>query len=65
MKTQYEKLARLLTRRKGVTAWEISQEVGTTCPHKRLADMKTRGWLITRREVPGQKSGRYFGVAHA
>ena len=59
--TQHQKLSKLLQRKNGVTAFEISQQVGTVCPHKRLSDLKEMGWTILRQEVEGQKYGRYFG----
>lgn len=61
--TQHQKLGKLLQRKRGVTAFEIIQLIGTVCPHKRLSELKEAGWTILRQEVPGQKYGRYFGVA--
>lgn len=61
--TQYQALGKLLTRRKGVTAWEIIQLVGTVCPHKRMSDLKASGWTITKQPVAGQTYHRYFGQA--
>lgn len=60
--TQYQALSKLLTRRKGVTAWEIIQIVGTVCPHKRLSDLKANGWTITKQPVAGKTYHRYFGT---
>lgn len=60
--TQHEKLGKLLKRKRGVTALEIIQLVGTVCPHKRLSDLKDMGWTILRQPIEGQKYGRYFGV---
>jgi hypothetical protein len=60
--TQHQALGKLLTRRKGVTAWEIIQLVGTVCPHKRLSDLKASGWTITKQPVAGQTYHRYFGT---
>jgi hypothetical protein len=59
--TQYDKLARLLTRKKGATAMEIVEAVGTVAPHKRLSEMKGKGWAIWREQVPGKSYGRYYG----
>lgn len=61
--TQYQRLAKLLTRKHGCTALEIIVAVGSVCPHKRLSDMKERGWTILRQEIEGQRHGRYFGIA--
>jgi hypothetical protein len=59
--TQYKKLAQLLRRQRGATAMEIVREVGTVCPHKRMSELKDRGWVIWRVEVQGKNYGRYFG----
>lgn len=62
MKTsQYQRLEKLLTRKSGATAMEIVSALGTVCPHKRLSEMKERGWHITRQQVNGKTYGRYFG----
>lgn len=60
--TQCDRLAKMLTRKRGCTALEIIVTVGTVCPHKRLSDLKEKGWLITRKKESGEKHGRYFGV---
>lgn len=62
MKKQ-EILKRLLTRKRGVTSFEIATLMGTVCPHRRMTDLKEQGWTILRKEIDGQKHGRYFGVA--
>jgi hypothetical protein len=59
--TQFQKLSKLLLRRKGVTAWEIVQIVGTVCPHKRLSELKAAGWTITKQLVAGENFHKYFG----
>jgi hypothetical protein len=64
-KTQYERLSRLLTRKSGATAMDIVEAVGTVCPHKRLSELKERGWHITREQVPGKSYGVYRGTAPA
>lgn len=61
--TQCSILERLLRRKSGVTSLEIIQKCGTVAPHRRLADLKDRGWHITRKQVPGRSYGVYFGVA--
>ena len=63
MKTQCERLGKLLMRKRGVTPMEIIELVGTVCPHKRLADLKAEGWKITKSKVVGKNYHRYFGVA--
>jgi hypothetical protein len=62
---QLEILERLLTRKRGATAMEIATQVGTVSPHKRLSELKARGWRIWREAIPGRNYGRYFGRAPA
>lgn len=59
-RTQHDRLAALLKR--GTTSMEMIRVAGTVSPHSRLAEMKARGWVITRRQVAGKTYGRYFGV---
>lgn len=61
--TQQQRLARLLSRKCGTTAMEIIDLVGSVCPHKRMSDLKARGWTITKKRVPGKSYHRYFGTA--
>ena len=61
--TQPQALSKLLTRRNGVTAMEIIHIVGTVCPHKRMSELKARGWTITKKQVAGKTYHRYFGQA--
>jgi hypothetical protein len=61
--TQYLKIARLLTRKSGCTAMEITTVAGTVSAHSRLSELKRRGWTITRKPISGRKYGQYFGVA--
>lgn len=61
MTTQCAILEKLLRRKRGVTSLEIIQQCGTVAPHRRLADLKERGWRITRKQIPGKSYGRYFG----
>lgn len=60
--TQHQKLGKLLLRKRGVTALEIVQLVGTVSPHRRLTDLKEQGWTIVKKEVPGTNYHRYFGI---
>ena len=61
--TQYTKIARLLQRKCGATAMEITAMAGTVSAHSRLSELKRKGWLITRKPIDGKNYGRYFGVA--
>ena len=42
MKTQYDRIAKLLTRKEGCTSVDIVN-IGSVCPHKRLSVLKQRG----------------------
>ena len=59
---QLSRLELLLIRRKGCTGMEISREAGTTSPHRRLTDLKQRGWTIVRKPVKGENYGTYHGI---
>lgn len=59
--TQYQRLGKLLTRKTGATAMEIVSTVGTVCPHKRMSELKDKGWTITKKPVTGANYHRYFG----
>jgi hypothetical protein len=59
MLTQHQKLARLLTRKAGCTSVEICQALPSVSPHRRLSDMKDKGWVILKKR--GGKLITYFG----
>jgi hypothetical protein len=59
--TQCQKLERLLQRKSGTTSLEIIQKCGTVAPHRRLADLKDRGWTIWREAIAGRSYGVYRG----
>ena len=65
MKTQYDRIARLLTRRRGATAMEVSQEAGTVSAHSRFSEMRRKGWTITRKPLQGKNYGTYHGMPPA
>lgn len=60
--TQPARLERLLLRKTGVTAMEIVEKCQSTAPHKRMSELRARGWSIHRKPVQGKNYGRYFGV---
>lgn len=60
--TQYYRLAKILTRKRGATSMDIATQARTVSPHSRLAELKARGWRIWREAVPGKNYGRYFGT---
>lgn len=61
--TQYEAIARLLRRKSGATAMDMVAAAGTVCPHKRMQELRKKGWYIWREKIAGQVYGRYFGIA--
>lgn len=61
--TQYQRIGRLLTRKRGCTAMEMTAAAGTVSCHSRMAEMKRHGWTIWREAIPGRNYGRYFGKA--
>ena len=60
--SQYDRIARLLTRKSGCTAMEITTVAGTVSAHSRLSELKGRGWIIWREKIKGRAYGRYFGA---
>ena len=62
---QLTRLCKLLTRSKGCTSMEIITECQTTAPHRRLMDLKQRGWAIYSKPVEGRNFLRYFGMPPA
>lgn len=61
--TQYSRIARLLTRRRGCTSMDIISAVGTVSPHSRISEMKRAGWDVRKVKVPGRSFHRYYGTA--
>lgn len=49
MRTQYDKLANLLTRPGGCTAVDVVR-MGSVSPHKRISVLAERGWKINKRK---------------
>jgi hypothetical protein len=56
---QLKRLERLLTRKRGCTSAEICDTLPSVTPHRRLSDLKKRGWTITHQQDGRLK--RYFG----
>lgn len=61
--TQLQRLVFLLSRKCGTTAMEVAQAISTTCPHKRISELRYSGWTIVKKLVPGTSYYRYFGTA--
>lgn len=60
--TQYARIGRLLMRKRGATAMEVSTVAGTVSCHSRFAEMRRMGWTITRKPLPGKNYGTYHGT---
>lgn len=65
MKTQYDAIGRLLARKNGATVAEIVAATCTSSPHRRMYEMRRKGWAIWREAIAGKQYGRYFGKAPA
>ncbi len=63
MKTQYDAIGALLKRKKGATAAELIAATMTTSVHRRLFEMRQKGWTIWREAIAGRPYGRYYGKA--
>lgn len=61
MTTQNEKLAALLKRKNGCTAFEAAMAIQSTCAHKRISELTDAGWTILKQKVSGKNYHRYFG----
>jgi hypothetical protein len=61
--SQYEVIGNLISRKRGATPAELIERTWSTCVHKRMSEMRSRGWRIWREQVPGKSYGRYFGQA--
>lgn len=61
-RTQYDQIGALIKRKCGATPLEMMTVSQSTCVHKRLSELRNRGWKITRKEIPGRTHGVYFGV---
>ncbi len=59
--TQCDKLAKLLTRKRGCTSVDIVDVLPSVSPHRRLSDLKEQGWTILKKQDGRLK--RYFGIA--
>lgn len=58
--TQHQKLARLLTRKRGCTSVDICDALPSVSPHRRISDLKEQGWTILKRK--GARLITYFGT---
>jgi hypothetical protein len=58
--TQQLKLIKLLTRKRGCTSVDIVNGLPSVTPHRRISDLKDKGWTILKKK---QDDGLtvYFG----
>lgn len=61
MKTQLQLLEKLLL--KGCTSMDIIRVCRTTTPSRRIADLRDKGWTITKVKVAGKNYHMFFGKA--
>lgn len=61
--SQYEAIGRLIGRKKGATVAEIVAATCSSSPHRRMFEMRCKGWRIWREAIPGRQHGRYRGIA--
>jgi hypothetical protein len=61
--TQYAAIGELIQREEGATPAELIAATWSTCVHKRMSEMRARGWDIRREQIEGRSYGRYFGQA--
>lgn len=58
--TQMLKLIKLLTRKEGCTSVDIAKGLPSVTPHRRLSDLKDKGWTILKKKRNDQLT-RYHG----
>lgn len=61
--SQRRRLEMLLRRKRGTTSWEVMQVCRTTCPGKRISELRQAGWTIRTEWVGEREYMRYFGEA--
>lgn len=61
--TQYEVIGSLIQRKRGATAADLMSATWSTCVHKRMSEMRARGWSVRKVAVPGRNFHRYYGIA--
>lgn len=59
--TQHQKLAKLLTRKRGCTSVDIVAVLPSVSPHRRISDLKEHGWTILKKRGVGRLI-TYFGT---
>lgn len=55
--TQYYRLAKILTRKRGATSMDIATQARTVSPHSRLAEMRRAGGLSGARPFRARPTG--------
>lgn len=62
---QTQTIANMIRRKTGATVAELMVATWSSCVHKRLSDLKRKGWSIRREPIKGRTYGRYFGTPPA
>ena len=63
--SQYAAIGKLITRARGATVYELMLASRSSSVHKRMSELRARGWHIERRPIAGEKYGKYFGTKPA
>lgn len=61
--TQYDVIGNMICRKRGATVAELIAATWSSSVHKRMSEMKRRGWRIRREPIEGRTYGRYYGTA--
>lgn len=59
--TQYDRIGALLKRKRGATAADLIAATMSTSIHRRLYELRQKGWYIWREGIPGKTYGIYRG----
>lgn len=59
---QTRTIGNMIARKSGATVAELIGATFTSSVHRRLTDLKEKGWKVWREEIKGKNYGRYFGV---
>lgn len=61
--SQYEVIGNLIKRKRGATVAEMVMATCSSSPHRRLFELRQKGWRIWRESIAGKQYGRYRGIA--
>lgn len=61
MQTQHQRMAKLLTRKKGANSLELAQAAPSLSIHKRISELTAKGWTVVKKRDQG-KLTVYYGT---